>query len=290
MMLSLIFRNLKLYFRDRAGVFFSMLGPIIVFALYTVFLGNVTVNNLISSFPHADINKINNYVNAWVFAGILAIVPVTTSLAAIQVFVVDRAYGRFKDFAVSPIKPAKIVIAYLGSTFIISLIMTSIMFVITELYLVWKGGSWLSSSDLFGAIAILILLCAVFSALSGLIVTFIKSVSALSSINTIVGTLAGFLAAIYVPIGSLPKAFANILNTLPFSQGASLVRHYIASEPLTKFANGNNLITTKMNEITGMVLTVGDRTLNNQFIIFVLISLFFIFTIGAVLRISRKIG
>ncbi len=289
-MLSLIFRNLKLYFRDRAGVFFSMLGPIIVFALYTVFLGNVTVNNLISSFPHADINKINNYVNAWVFAGILAIVPVTTSLAAIQVFVVDRAYGRFKDFAVSPIKPAKIVIAYLGSTFIISLIMTSIMFVITELYLVWKGGSWLSSSDLFGAIAILILLCAVFSALSGLIVTFIKSVSALSSINTIVGTLAGFLAAIYVPIGSLPKAFANILNTLPFSQGASLVRHYIASEPLTKFANGNNLITTKMNEITGMVLTVGDRTLNNQFIIFVLISLFFIFTIGAVLRISRKIG
>ena len=289
-MLSLIFRNLKLYFRDRAGVFFSMLGPIIVFALYTVFLGNVTVNNLISSFPHADINKINNYVNAWVFAGILAIVPVTTSLAAIQVFVVDRAYGRFKDFAVSPIKPAKIVIAYLGSTFIISLIMTSIMFVITELYLVWKGGSWLSSSDLFGAIAILILLCAVFSALSGLIVTFIKSVSALSSINTIVGTLAGFLAAIYVPIGSLPKAFANILNTLPFSQGASLVRHYIASEPLTKFANGKNLITTKMNEITGMVLTVGDRTLNNQFIIFVLISLFFIFTIGAVLRISRKIG
>lgn len=37
-MLAMIRRNLLLYFRDRAGVFFSLLGALISFVLYLVFL------------------------------------------------------------------------------------------------------------------------------------------------------------------------------------------------------------------------------------------------------------
>ena len=37
-MLPLIRRNLKLFFRNRAGVFFSLLGALISFGLFIIFL------------------------------------------------------------------------------------------------------------------------------------------------------------------------------------------------------------------------------------------------------------
>lgn len=33
-------RNLRVFFRDRAGVFFSLLSALILIALYALFLGN----------------------------------------------------------------------------------------------------------------------------------------------------------------------------------------------------------------------------------------------------------
>lgn len=289
MIFSLLLRNMRLFFRDRAGVFFSLLGPVILFVLFTIFLGNMQVTNLKDSFPGAESANIDDFVNAWVFAGILAIVPVTTSLAAIQVFVTDKASDRFKDFAVSPIKPISIVIAYLGSTFAISSIMTAIVFALAEIYLVISGGSWLVGSELLGMIGVLLLLCATFSALSSLIVTFIKSVSAFSSLNIIVGTTAGFLAAIYVPIGALPKTVADVINSLPFSEGASLVRHYLVTGPLDRFAGNSVESLNKINEVFGMTLKIGENTLSYSYMVLFLVALFFVFTITAVMRISHKL-
>ena len=45
-MKSLIVRNLKVFFRDRASVFFSLLSVFIIFVLYVLFLGDVWTNEL----------------------------------------------------------------------------------------------------------------------------------------------------------------------------------------------------------------------------------------------------
>ncbi len=47
-------RNLRLFFRDRAGVFFSLLSALILIALYALFLGNLQVDNLTERFPNAE--------------------------------------------------------------------------------------------------------------------------------------------------------------------------------------------------------------------------------------------
>lgn len=39
-MSAMVKRNLKIYFRDKASVFFSMLSVIIIFALYILFIGD----------------------------------------------------------------------------------------------------------------------------------------------------------------------------------------------------------------------------------------------------------
>jgi multidrug/hemolysin transport system permease protein len=45
-MINLIKRNLKLFFRDRTSVFFSLLAVFLIIGLYVLFLGNMMVNNL----------------------------------------------------------------------------------------------------------------------------------------------------------------------------------------------------------------------------------------------------
>ena len=50
-------RNLKLYFRDRATVFFSLLSMIITIALMVFFLGNMNIDvitDLLGQFPNRD--------------------------------------------------------------------------------------------------------------------------------------------------------------------------------------------------------------------------------------------
>ncbi len=289
MIFSLMKRNIQLFFRDRSSVFFSLLGPVIMFVLYVVFLGAVQSDGLKSLFPGASTADLDNFAITWVFAGILTIVTATTSLAAIQVFVADRASDRFKDFAVSPIKSSKIVMAYLASTFVISLFMTTIVFILSELYIVARGGQLLTVENAALSYAILVLLCAVFSALNSFIVTFIKSLAAFSSFNIIVGTASGFLAAVYVPVGTLPKAVDNVINLLPFSQAASLMRAPFVHQDLNKLVSGNSEALTKVSEFFGIIIKVGDYSLSYGLIIAILVSLFFVFTVGAILQIHRKL-
>ena len=68
---TIIGRNLRLFFRDRLNVFFSLLSAIILFALYTLFLGNLQTTGLQESFPDATTAEIKAFVDSWMFAGIV---------------------------------------------------------------------------------------------------------------------------------------------------------------------------------------------------------------------------
>ena len=45
-MKGLVIRNLKLYFKDKGAVFFSLLGVLIVIGLYILFLGDTFTDGL----------------------------------------------------------------------------------------------------------------------------------------------------------------------------------------------------------------------------------------------------
>ena len=50
---GIMVRNLRLFFRDRLNVFFSLLAAMIVFLLYTLFLGNLQTTSISAAFPRA---------------------------------------------------------------------------------------------------------------------------------------------------------------------------------------------------------------------------------------------
>ena len=213
------------YFRDRQSVFFSLMGVLIVVLLYLLFLRNM----LIESYP--DVSGMGNLIDAWVLSGILGIVPVTTCAGALQTMVEDRTERRERDILVTPMTSSQIAVGYILSTFIAGLVMSLITFVICMAYLAATGCP-LSSS---GALTSLILLIP--SALSASVImytitSFLKSTGAFSGLFTVVSVLIGFLAGIYMPMGTMPEAM-NVVGTLvPASHMATLFRDNMAVDAL----------------------------------------------------------
>lgn len=282
-------RNLRIYFRDRAGVFFSFLSPLILIALYALFLGNQQVQSLQARFPGAATSAVEAYINGWVFAGITMITSLTTGLAALSVFVEDSSSGRFKDFLVSPIRRSSLIIGYMVSSFVVAFVMTLLVVAISQGYSAIRGSALLSPTELLLTVGYVALSAAAFSALSGFVVTFLKSNGAFAAFSTIVGTMIGFLAGAYIPAGVLPSGVVNVMNALPFAQSAMLLRQPFTAQSLDALAQGQPEAKTMLSEFYGITISIGDFSVTNWIAVGALGLFFLVFTLLASLRLARRI-
>lgn len=282
-------RNLRSFFRDRMNVFFSLLSALILFSLYALFLGNQAVSGLETQFPHAASGDIHGFVNAWVFAGITMITTLTTGFSALSVFVQDSSTGRFKDFLVSPIKRWQLTLSYLLSSYVIAIIMTTIVLAVGQIYLKISGYTVMSPSELAHCYLYILVVAAGFSAISSLVVTFIKSAGAFSSFSTILGTILGFVAGAYIPFGSMSSGVVNILNSLPFAQAALLIRQPFTAHYLHALTAGNPEAATHLKSYYAISGSVGNFTLTNGFILLVFVVIIGVFMFLGVMRMNKKI-
>ena len=193
--------------------------------LYLLFLRDI----LISSYPEMD--GMPHLIDAWVMAGILGIVPVTASAGSLQTMIEDRVSGRDRDIAVTPLSRWEIVGGHVLSTFASGLVMSLLALVICLVYLVAVGCP-LSAAGVAECVVLLIP-----SALSGSVivyamVSFIRSTGAFSGFFTVVSVMIGFLAGIYMPMGTMPEAMQIIGTLVPASQMAALFRESRCSDAL----------------------------------------------------------
>ena len=282
-------RNLRIFFRDRSGVFFSLLSALLLFGLYALFLGNLQVTSLTKQLPSAHPDDIQWFVNVWVFAGITMITTVTTGLASLGVFVDDRGSGRFSDFVVAPLRRWQLIVGYVVSSFIVSMIMTLIVVLAGQLYLLTQGNELLPTAQLAQLIGYIVLSSAAFAALSSFVATFLKSTGAFAALSTVTGTLIGFLAGAYIPAGALPTGVVNIMNSLPFSQSAMLIRRPYTSNALDAIIGGQTQTSDAIQEFYGITAHVGNTEITASIAITILLLVFLMFTALGTWQLSRRI-
>ncbi|WP_066303176.1 ABC transporter permease [Arthrobacter luteolus] len=287
--MDLTARNLRLFFRDRLGVFFSLLSALVVFLLYTLFLGNLQTEGLGQSFPQATSGEIKAYVDSWMFAGILGITSITTALGAMNVFVEDSGSGRFRDFLVSPIQRGKLILGYLLSATLISVIMTALVLIVSLVYLYTVSGVSLGAGQLLRMSGYLVLSCVAFAALSAFVVSFIRTAGAYSALSTIVGTVLGFLAGSYIPVGNFPEGVRTFVSALPFMQSSMLLRQEMTADTLPAMTGDQPAATAELQEVFGITAQVGDWQVGTGYVLFSLAAMAVIFTLLATVRIRRRI-
>lgn len=286
--LAYVGRNLRLFSRDPLGVFFALTGAFVVFLLYTLFLGQMQIDSLASA-PGVERTLARDFVDAWMFAGVVAVAAITTPLAALSVFVEDAASGRFRDFLVSPVRRAQLVLGYLGSAFLIGLVMTLVVLGVALAYLAVTGRAVPDGGALAAIVGWTALSVAAYTALWAFVVSFLPTTGAFSGLSTLVGTLTGFVAGAYIPLGALPDAVRDGVSALPFAQSAMLVRREFAAAPLEALTGGASPQTTDLARAYGLELQVGGGVVPVGIAAAVLGLMAVVFTVLAVIRIRARI-
>ena len=220
--IQLVKRNILLYLRDRASVFFSFLSVIIIVVMYALFLGNGQIYNLGKSL--GDVKGIDWLVSSWIMAGILTVSTVTVPLGVLGTLINDRESGKISDFYISPISRKILALSYLMSSWVVAFFLVFLNLGIGLFYVVLNGGALFDLLTFFKVLGLMVISIMSFSSLFFFISLFLKSQNAFSLLSTLVGTFIGFLGGIYIPIGSLGRNVQNMMNLLPSSHSVTLIR------------------------------------------------------------------
>jgi multidrug/hemolysin transport system permease protein len=282
---NLIKRNLKLFFRDRTSVFFSLLAVFIIIGLYVLFLGNMMVKN----FDGLLGDNARFTIDSWVMAGLLSVTSITTTMGAFGIMVEDKTKKISKDFSSAPLKRSQLAGGYIISSFIIGVIMSVAALAVAEVYIIADGGKLIKLIPLLKLFGIMLLSVFASSTMIFFIASFFKSNNAFATASTIIGTLIGFLTGIYIPIGSLPSAVQTVIKIFPISHAGALFRQIMMAEPMSiSFKNAPLEAVTGFKQVMGVVFYAGSKEISPLANIMVLVATGVVFYILAVIRISVK--
>ncbi|CDE16224.1 aBC-2 type transporter [Clostridium sp. CAG:288] len=225
-LLSLIKRNIKLFFKDKGLVIGALVGPIILIVLYFTFLNDVYRDTFKSFIPEGTSNKIiNDIVNGELISSILAVSCITVSFCSNFLMVRDKVNNARSDLLVSPVKSYVLALAYYIATVISSLTICYIALGISLVFVAFSH--WF-----FTASSLLMLLLDVFltvlfgTALSSIINFFLTSEGQISAVGTIISAGYGFICGAYMPINSYNSGLKNVIMFTPGTYCTSLIRNH----------------------------------------------------------------
>ena len=257
-MLALLKRNFLLYFRNRPGVFFSLLGALISFILYIIFLQK----NLTDAW--AQLPNSGPLLNNWLMSGTLAVTGITTSLAALTQLVKDREHQVDQDLYLSNHGKWRLPFSYLASAIIISFAMQVLMYVLMCSYF-----REVPKLYILPELLLIMMLSSLLSSLvNAILVYFFQSVDSLGKFATIVGTASGFLVGTYVPLGVLPDFAQLLMKCTPATYIAALYRQVLMKETLSETFKGQDNFLQEFQEKMGVQLKwQGLLTKENTYLI-----------------------
>ncbi len=225
---NLIRRNSKLFFKDKAMFFTSLITPIILLILYTTFLGNVYKQSFLSAIPtgfELSEKLINAVVAGQLVSSLLAVCCVTVSFCSNMLMVQDRVSGARADLTVTPVNKSTLAVSYYISTLISTLAICVAASVICFIYLS-NIGWYLSFKETVLFFLDVILLVMFGTALSSIINFFLNSQGQISAVGTIVSAGYGFICGAYMPVSSFSDGLQKVISFLPGTYGTGLLHNH----------------------------------------------------------------
>ncbi|OEH93842.1 ABC transporter permease [Bacillus solimangrovi] len=280
-------RNNKIFRRDRTLVLLSLLSVGIVILLYAVFLQKTQIDHVEQIVGSSQ--AVKSMVNEWMVAGLLTITAVTSTLGAFGIMVRDKESKKMSDFLIAPISRVKIQLSYVVNAFIIGLFNSLVALIGCELFLLLTGSAMLSLVNLMKVLGIIILLVALASAINLLLVLFIHSQNAFSTLSTIVGTSIGFLCGVYVPIGSLPNAVQHLIMYFPVSHISVLFRQVLMEDSIQKVfqhARPEQVLEYKLH--LGVVYKMNNQLINYSTSIWIIIISMILFIAVSMVTFNKQ--
>lgn len=233
--ISFTVRNIRCYLREPGTTAISFLSVFIVLGLYLFVLSDIQItsmqNRMGNHMKDLDLAiDLDLVMLHWILAGLLCIPSLSVPLAILYFKVYDVIDNVQDDFFVTSSKRSNFIFGYVLAAWICGFIMTMLTFLIGELYIVVNGGEVLSVSSIIQIAWIIALTILAFTGFLFFVIMFLNSKSSLTLITTIFHTLIGFVAGLYVPIGSLSDGVETIIKSIPLAQAAALLRQIMMKD------------------------------------------------------------
>ena len=232
---GLVERSLKIFLKDKASVFFSLLAPLIVLGLYLLFLGDIQMDGIKAAFEGAPIDDklLKSFVDSWMLAGVVSVACVTVSFSVQGITVQDREKGVLNDMLASPISRGIIDLSYLISNFVVTLCICLIVLAVAFVYVAITGWA-LSFVDVVLLIALTIMSVLSASVISTLVGLAFRTSSQHSAFVGIISAMIGFVMGAFMPLSAFPKGVQYVTLFVPATYSAALYRNLFMRGALEK--------------------------------------------------------
>ena len=256
-------RNILMYVKDKAAVFFSLLSALIMIGLYAVFLAETNIQSVLEQ-VHVERQLAAYLVNSWVLAGIIVVNTVTVTLGVIGIMIEDEADHRLPAFLVAPISRFKLTLGYILSAFVVGNALCLLTFLLSMVYLAGSSGSLLTIGGTIKALGYIVINVFSSTCLVFFVASLVRSRNAFSIVSTLIGTLIGFVAGIYIPIGVLPQTVQTVIKFVPVFYGVAQMREVFMVDPVIQvFKGAPQIVISDYLRYMGVIIHWNDTIVSN---------------------------
>lgn len=234
---ALIYRNTKLFFKDKGMFFTAMITPMILLVLYASFLGNLFKETFTNAIPAGIVvseKVIDGCVAGQLLSSLLTVSCVTVSFCCNLLMVQDKALGTRHDLTIAPLKNSTLALSYYFATLISSMIICLAATAVGLIYVAFVGW-YLSFADVMLLVLDVFLLVMFGTALSSVIGFFLSTQGQISAVGSIISSVYGFICGAYMPIGQFSKGLQDVISCLPGTYGTVLLRNHCMHGAFEKF-------------------------------------------------------
>lgn len=227
-LLSLVKRHTKLFFKDKAMFLTSMITPLILLLLFITFLGNVYRDSFNSCIPAGIVvpkSLSEGFVGGWLFSSLLAVSCVTIAFCSNLLMIQDKADLILPDLTIAPIKKTTLSLSYFISSALVTLIICYSALIVGFIYLGFVGW-YLTAIDVLLIIFDVFILVLFGTSLSSIINYFLSTQGQMSAVGTLISTGYGFICGAYMPISQFGIGLQRVLMFLPGTYGTSLLHSH----------------------------------------------------------------
>ena len=225
---ALFKRNIKLFFKDKGLFFTSLITPLILLVLYSVFLGKVYKDSFLMAVPEGvtiEDSLMNGLVGGQLLSSLLAVCCVTVAFCSNLLMVQDKSSGAYKDLTVSPVKSGTLSLAYYlscaFSTFVVCFVA-----LVAGLFYLYVTGWYMTLSHILVLVGDVVIMVLFGTSLSSLVICKLTTQGQASAVGSVVSSVYGFICGAYMPISSFPEGLQKVLGFLPGTYGTSLLRNH----------------------------------------------------------------
>ena len=292
--ITMLKRNLNLFYKDKMLFFVSLITPVILIILYATFLLNIYRGTFMDAIPEGltvDNKIVEGLIGGQMLSSILAVIPVTTSFSSATLIVRDKVNRSIDDIMMTKVNKLTVIISYFVTTFLNTIITCFAALIVGFIYLAIVGW-YLTFSSIMLVVLGLIIMTLFGSLFASLINYFLTSEQQVAAISTLVSSIYGFVCGAYMPLSQFPAGLQKVLKILPGTYGTSYLRYFSMIDSLNALKNeigaDDTIVNSILESVDGRMIAFDSYISPTWCILIVIFTVIALFAFYSALVLIRK--